>query len=374
MSKNRIFSLMLAALMCMSLIVPVSAASKPTLTLSGASAEPGDTVTLTVSIKDNPGIAGCKLYFYYDTSVFTASAASFTTQGSFKEGGLVVNTIELADKNGRYDGEEGMEGHLVNWYNASGVNTDSDGKMMTVTFKVASNAKAGEYEIGLDYSPKGIYTEEGERLSAKTEGGVITVTSDGAVTEPDDEESNVPQFDDVSGNWAEEYIMEAAERGIVVGDKGHYYPNDNMTRAEFVMILWRVMGSPAPKGEASFIDLTADWYKEPIAWAEENKIVDGYGDGIFDPNGNVTREQMMTILHRLAGRPVGMEMMFTSVYDQSFSDSANVSAWAKNAVYWSIFNEILCGETTPDLRSELAPRNAATRSQIAVVIVRYLDK
>jgi len=330
MSKNRILSLMLAALMCMSLIVPVSAASKPTLTLSGASAEPGDTVTLTVSIKDNPGISATTLYLYYDTAVFSVDERiGVKTMGEFSNGALALNSIELAEKNGRYEGKNGKDGMVMLWFESAGQNVNADGSMLTISMQVNPKAKSGTYYVELDSTNPGACNEADEDVEIVTVGAKITV----AGGENEINENDLPQFDDVSGNWAEEYIMEAAERGIVVGDKGHYYPNDNMTRAEFVMILWRVMGSPAPKGEASFIDLTADWYKEPIAWAEENKIVDGYGDGIFDPNGNVTREQMMTILHRLAGRPVGMEMMFTSVYDQSFSDSANVSAWAKNAVY-----------------------------------------
>ena len=309
MSKNRIFSLMLAALMCMSLIVPVSAASKPTLTLSGASAEPGDTVTLTVSIKDNPGIAGCELFFYYDIKAF--SLVTVKMAGDFLlDGGVLTNDISVAEEKGRYDGKPGENGTLALWSNYTGEETKENGEMMEIILKVRSGVTSGVYPVELGYSKLNTFDENGKSVSLNTVGSEIVVAAgDGTVNE---DENDLPQFDDVSGNWAEEYIMEAAERGIVVGDKGHYYPNDNMTRAEFVMILWRVMGSPAPKGEASFIDLTADWYKEPIAWAEENKIVDGYGDGIFDPNGNVTREQMMTILHRLAGRPVGMEMMFTS--------------------------------------------------------------
>ena len=137
-------------------------------------------------------------------------------------------------------------------------------------------------------------------------------------------------------------------------------------------MLW---AAPPPQGKASFTDLPQAWYREPIAWAEENKITNGTSPTTFDPEGLVTREQMMTILHRLTGSPMGGELMLTSVYDQLLTDSASISAYAKNAVYWSIYNGILCGEQSTELENNtVAPRAAATRAQIAVSIIRYLDK
>ena len=114
--------------------------------------------------------------------------------------------------------------------------------------------------------------------------------------------------------------------------------------------------------------------EQPIAWAEENGVTNGTTPTTFGPEENVTREQMMTILHRVAGKPMGMEMLFASKYEQQFTDSASLSAYAKNAVHWAVYNEILCGEQTVELGQVLAPRAAATRSQIAVSIIRYLDR
>lgn len=183
-------------------------------------------------------------------------------------------------------------------------------------------------------------------------------------------------FTDVTGHWAENYIVQAGERLLVQGYNGLYRPDDSMTRAELVTILWRAMGEPEPKGEASFTDLTQDWYKKAVAWAEETSVVNGTAPGKFTPDGNVSREQVATILFRMAGSTSGMEAMFTSIYDQQLTDSKDIAAYAKAAVYWCIFNTVYCGEASDNVNDTLvvAPKADATRGQIAVMIVRYLDR
>ena len=183
-------------------------------------------------------------------------------------------------------------------------------------------------------------------------------------------------FKDVSGHWAEEYILQAGERSLVQGYNGLYRPDDTMTRAELVTVLWRASGEPEPKGTASFTDLTQDWYKKAVAWAEENAVVNGVAPGKFNPDGNVTREQVAAILFRLSGSTSGMELMFTSIYDTELKDAKEISNYAKAAVYWCIFNSVYCGEASDNVNDTLvvAPKADATRGQIAVMIIRYLDR
>jgi len=181
-------------------------------------------------------------------------------------------------------------------------------------------------------------------------------------------------FNDVTDHWAEQYILQAGERSLVQGYNGLYRPDDSMTRAELVAILWRSMGQPEPKGAASFTDLTQDWYKKAVAWAEENAVVNGTDVGLFSPDGKVTREQLATILFRLAGSTTGMEAFFSAVYDDYYTDEEQISAYAKPAIYWCVFNEVYCGEASLDEGTLLAPTKDATRGQIAVMIIRYLDR
>ena len=182
------------------------------------------------------------------------------------------------------------------------------------------------------------------------------------------------EFKDVSGHWAEEYILQAGERSLVQGYNGLYRPDDTMTRAELVTILWRASGEPEPKGKASFTDLTQDWYKKAVAWAEENAVVNGVAPGKFNPNGNVTREQVAAILFRLAGSTSGGESAWAFLYDMAYTDADKISAYAKAAVYWCIYNYVYCGEASVSEGDTLAPKADATRGQIAVMITRYLDR
>lgn len=190
------------------------------------------------------------------------------------------------------------------------------------------------------------------------------------------EKPDIPEirFNDVTGHWAETFILQAAEQGLVEGYNGSYHPDDTMRRAEFAAILWRAMGSTKPSKAASFTDLTQDWYLDAVAWAEENGVFNGVGRGLFDPDGSVTREQLAAVLHRLAGSATGMEGAFFDSYDQTFTDSANVSKWARASLYWAVYHEIYCGENSVSPEHTLAPTAAANRAQIAVMMVRYMQK
>lgn len=383
MKNRRILSFLLACTLAAGLLTGAAAAQTPTASLSSGTVEAGGSVTLTVTLTDNPGMAACLLYFYYDTDVFAVTPSKDIRLGSdFRgSGGLLCNTIELARQNGRYNGKAGEDGVLALWYNGSGVNTTGNGQFLTITLYTAADAKPGDYSIGLGYSAADTQNEAGEAVALSTSGGTVTVTASSAgvvippVTEAEEpEEPELPVFTDISGNWAEEYILKAAELKLVEGyGNGLYKPDEPMTRAEFVTILWRAMGEPEPEGTASFSDLTQDWYRKSVAWAEENSIINGFTDGTFRPRDHVTREQLVTILHRMAGTPVGMESLFTSVYDAQFTDSAKVQSYAKQAMYWAIYEEIYCGESSLTVGTELVPRGEATRAQIAVMIVRYLE-
>lgn len=195
--------------------------------------------------------------------------------------------------------------------------------------------------------------------------------------EPSDEpESEESAFTDIVGHWAESYIDEAAALGLINGmADGIYEPDGTMTRAQFVTILWRSKGSPEPNGTSSFTDLGAgsDWFSDAVAWAEENQVVDGVDVGKFDPNGQVTREQIATILFRMSGDEAGNGQQYADIYEQAFTDSASVGSWAKEAVWWAVYHEIWCGANSTDVGTVLAPTQPANRAQIAVMIVRYLD-
>lgn len=375
--RKRCLSFFLTAVMVISLILPAAASGTPAVSISSGQVKAGETVELTVSIENNPGIASMMLFLYYDTESFTLDPnGDIALEGSFRStGGFIGNTIETAKANGRYTGELQADGALVLWYNATGTDTTGDGKVLKLALTANEDAANGDHTVRLGYSPTDTGNGAGQMVSLQT--GYATVTVSGGSDEKQPQSTvvqGVPDFTDVSGNWAELYIRQAAGMGLVEGYQGKYRPNDTMTRAEFITILWRAEGEPKPAGQASFTDLTQDWYKDAVAWGEENQVINGMGEGKFAPNATVTREQLVTILHRLAGSPMGMELMFTGIYDSQYPDSGQIGAWAKASLYWSVYNGIYCGETSTEIGAGLAPKANATRAQIAVMMIRYLEK
>ena len=387
MKWKKLISGLLAAAVFAGLLPVSLAAGTPTVTVSSGEVKAGESVTLTVSIRDNPGLAACLLYLYFDTAVFEASADSgLKASGEFrKSGGLIGNSIEVARKNGRYYGDAGKDGVVALWYNSSGLNTSADGEMLQLKLKAKADAPSGSYTIGVGYSAEDTSNQKGGLVPLALKSGTVTLTGgkeQGSTpsetpggTPSGTEPAEPPRFLDVDGHWAYDYIEAAAQLGLIVGYKGLYRPNDTMTRADCVTILWRACGQPAPRKAASFTDLdpAQKWYHDAVAWAEETGVVNGVGKGRFDPKGTVTREQLATILFRMSGGMSGMEGMLGGIYDSNFTDSKSVSSWARKGLYWSVYNKVYCGTDSVDVFTRLDPKLAADRAQIAVMIVRYLD-
>ena len=150
-----------------------------------------------------------------------------------------------------------------------------------------------------------------------------------------------------------------------------FAPDAAMTRAMIVTVLWRYTGSPQG-GTAPFSDVKdGSWYAEAVAWANQNRIVNGVGHGCFDPDGNVTREQLATILYRFAcweKHNTGGRAELLSFHDAGF-----VSSWALDAVRWAISAGIIEGSKEIG-RLMLLPDGNATRAQVAAMLMRYIEE
>ena len=145
-------------------------------------------------------------------------------------------------------------------------------------------------------------------------------------------------FSDVSTNaYYYEAVKWAQEKGITGGvGNGLFAPNQPCTRAQIVTFLWRAAGSPAPKNMSSFADVPADaFYAKAVAWAVENGITGGTGDGKFSPDATCTRAQSVTFLYRAAGSPAVSG-------SAEFGDVAT-NAYYADAVAWAAKNGITGG-------------------------------
>ena len=192
---------------------------------------------------------------------------------------------------------------------------------------------------------------------------------------PETEEEK-PAFTDIEGHWAQEYLVIAKERGLVAGyPDGRCGPDDQVTRAQFVMIIWKNAGWPEPEKNSDFVDLEpGEYYLDAVAWAQEKGYVAGKGEGRFAPNDPVSREEIAVILRKLPASKSGMEQLFGSMYDDHFADSEKTSSWGKNAVHWALYNEVWCGKSSVAIGSELKATEHATRAEVAVMMVNYQDK
>ena len=185
------------------------------------------------------------------------------------------------------------------------------------------------------------------------------------------DEPEAGRFSDTGGHWAEAVIAQAAERNIFTGyPDGSFCPDIPATRAQLVTALWRMAGSPESVQDTAFSDVPADaWYAGPVAWACALGCVSGYPDGSFRPDGALTREAAMKILFACSGGTSGQELVFTAIYNAGFADSAEISDWARPAMYWGYYNELIAAVGTDD--PALAPKAVVTRAQLAQLLVNY---
>ena len=166
--------------------------------------------------------------------------------------------------------------------------------------------------------------------------------------------------------WYHEGTDFVIANGLMNGvGNGKFDPNGSLTRAMLVTILYRVEGSPDVSGYRNpFTDVPAgQWYTDAIIWAAHEGIVNGMSPTTYEPNTNITREQIATIMHRYAGEPAGTGNL------SGFPDVYDVSAYALNAMKWAVGAGIINGSS-----GKLAPRENATRAQIAAILQRYLTK
>ena len=174
-------------------------------------------------------------------------------------------------------------------------------------------------------------------------------------------EAEPSPFSDVSTSaYYYEAVKWAQEKGITGGiGNGLFGPNRPCTRAQIVTFLWRAAGSPAPKSMSSFTDVPADaFYAKAVAWAVENGITSGTGEGKFGPNAICTRAQSVTFLYRTSGSPAVSG-------SAEFSDVSTTAFYA-DAVAWAAKKGITTGIGGGLFGSD----NDCTRSQIVTFLWR----
>ncbi|MEQ2456808.1 S-layer homology domain-containing protein [Flavonifractor hominis] len=250
---------------------------------------------------------------------------------------------------------------------SEGGTVTADPKNPSAGSKVTLSVKANDgYELAgitvTDRNGKQITLEDlgSGKYSYTQPSGKVTVTATFR---------QVGAFTDTAGHWAADAIRQVAEQGLMNGvGGGRFAPDDTLSRAMVVTILYRMSGATAATA-ASFSDVPAGtWYTDAVGWAAQNGVVKGYGNGTFGPNDPISREQLAVILYRYAAL-TGLDTKADGADLTGFTDGGSVSSWAVEAMTWAVHQGLITGKPS----NVLHPEGTATRGEAATILVRFLE-
>lgn len=231
----------------------------------------------------------------------------------------------------------------------------SKGDTVTITVKSDKGYELDTLKVLDKNGDKVKLTEKNGKYTFTMPAGKVTVKGSFVEEAPEQIFTDVPV-----DAYFYEAVKWAAEKGITGGvGNGLFAPNQSCTRAQIVTFLWRAAGSPGPKTMSGFSDVLADsYYAKAVAWAVENGITGGTGDGKFSPDATCTRAQAVTFLYRASGAPAVSG-------NAAFSDVAT-NAYYAAAVKWAEKNGITGGIGG----GLFGPDNNCTRAQIVTFLYR----
>ena len=292
------------------------------------------------------------------TPVLKTEAGANYEVGAVTKGTLTVNPRSSSGGGG---------GSSVSTYSVTVGKTDNGS--VSVSPKSASKGDTVTVTVtpdkGYTLETLTVLDKNGKELKLTEKNGKYTFTMPAGKVEVKvtfmDDNTMLNYFVDVkAGDYFYDAVKWAAEKGITSGtDATHFGPNAACTRAQIVTFLWRTAGSPEPKSTGSFADVPTDsYYAKAVAWAVENGITGGTGDGKFSPDATCTREQAVAFLYRASGSP--------AVSGGSAFNDVAANAYYADAVAWAEKNEITGGIGGGLFGSG----NDCTRAQIVTFLYR----
>ncbi len=228
-----------------------------------------------------------------------------------------------------------------------------------------------------EYVPNNNATTESDGTKTRTCtlcGDIDTVTDEGTKLpkpEPEVEIKDTSEiFTDIDAKaWYKEYVDYVVAYGIFTGtSKTEFSPTMNITRAQFVQVLANLEGVDTSNRNVTtvFTDVPAKkWFTAAVKWASDNKIVNGVGNNRFDPEANVTREQMCVMLVNFTQfKDIALKAVEPK---ESFADDKNISGWAKSAVYTCQTADIVNGKG----KGIFDPQGTGTRAEASVIFTKF---
>lgn len=376
-------------------------------------AKPGDKVTevnhdnpeaqYTVTLKYNDGVTPDSAYTVSENTTITLptpSRSHYSFEGWYDGNDLVESSYTVTKNvvltahwtrtssgggSHRYDGYITVIDSKNGDVSVSDTWADEDDKI-TLTITPDKGYVVDKIEIvdleGDKIDAKKVDDEDGKytfRMANCDVTVTVTFKEEGKTTEDTDKEEDKDDestettelnFTDVKeSDWFFKGVEYVVDKGIMSGvSENEFAPSGKLTRAMLVQMLYNMESRPACDAENAFMDVpVGQWYTDAVIWANDAKIVSGMGEGLFAPNMEITREQMVAMLYNYA-KYKGYDV--TASADLSaFADTASVSTWAQPAMQWAVAEGYISGMGD----SQLAPQGTATRAEIASVIMRFME-
>ena len=307
--------------------------------------------------------SGHNIYYSDFSEIISATPKAPTPPISSGGGGSSTNYYTVSQEtnmeNGKvsFDRSRAAEGNKVNIMVAP-----DTGYVLDVLRVFDKNGKG----INFTENKDGSFTFEMPKGNVKVEASFIKKIINPETLPELDEMS----FDDIiEGDWFYKSVIYINKKALMVGSGDNKFsPNENANRAMIATVLSRLEKNPKINAN-SFTDVApGTWYYNSVSWAADNKIVVGYGNNLFGPMDDITREQLASILYNYANYK-GYNTANTRNLD-TFTDKNEISKWARTTMSWAVDSGIIVGK----YKNKLSPTDTATRAEVATMLKRFLER
>lgn len=357
------------------LSVQITCAEGFGLSVENKSAKASETVTVDLKFSNNSGIIAAIFELEYDKSCLELIKA--------EDKGLLKGAV-FSQTYDKYP-------YIMLWNSSSAKNFTDDGTLASLTFKVLDNPEKDTAFIRLSYNPENVYDADLNNVNINIKNGAISITdippkkedtssgnkghSSGSSVQKEPVKP-VPEkkqmFRDVRlSDWYADAVSYVIEKGLMKGTSDTLFsPDSPLTRGMLVTVLYRNENSPAVNKGNVFEDVKDDmYYADAVSWAKDNKIISGVTETLFSPDTNITREQIVLIMHRYAKYKNYDVSVGENTNILSYEDFQSISEYAIEAMQYALGSSLIKGKT----ESTIDPLGNATRAEIATILQRFLE-
>ena len=338
----------------------------------------GETVDILIKYNDNTDMCGGSFNFVYDKTKLEVL--------SIEEGEIIKNTTHFVNQN------YADNVIRVNW--VSTTELPENGQLIEIKFKLLDKGfvkdnisidslkvadgdgkkLVAEYEVIYQdaETPPENNTLPGNSNSSNRRPSTIVTKDEKEKDEQENVATSVLTFADVKeDDWYYESVQYVFNNNLMKGiSEVEFAPQNTVTRAMLVTVLYRLENEPATDGSLGFIDVGLDsYYVNAVLWAKEHGIVSGISEKEFAPDKNITREQIATIIYRYAEYKGYDVSIGRNANVLPYTDFVNISEYAISPMQYAIVSGILKGKT----ETTLNPLDNATRAEIAAILQRFIE-